>query len=81
MPTFDLYRIKRRYIILQAVLYGCDTRSVALTKERRERIIANSVLRRIFGPKKKKVTGRQKNLYNEEFHDHVKGDEETGGTW
>jgi hypothetical protein len=37
------------------------------------------VLRRIFGPKKEKVIGRQRNLH-EEFHDHVKGDEETGGT-
>jgi hypothetical protein len=39
------------------------------------------VLRRIFGPKKKKVIGRQRNLHNDEFHDHVKGYEETGGTW
>ena len=43
--------------------------------------MANSVLRRIYGPKKEKVIGRQRNLHNEEFHDHVKGDEETGGTW
>jgi hypothetical protein len=50
-------------------LYGC------------ERIIANIVLRRIFGPKKEKVTGRQRNLHNEKFHDYVKGDEETRGTW
>jgi len=26
------------------------------------------------------VTGRQGNLHNEKRHDHVKGDEETGGT-
>jgi hypothetical protein len=62
-------------------LYGCEIWSVILTKERRERIIENSVLRRIFGPKKEKVRGRQRNLHNEEFHDHVKGDEETEGTW
>jgi hypothetical protein len=38
------------------------------------------VLRRIFGPKKENVTERQRNLHNEEFHGHVKGDEKMGGT-
>lgn len=27
------------------------------------------------------MIGKQRNLHNEEFHDHVKGDEEMGGTW
>jgi hypothetical protein len=62
-------------------LYGCDIWSVALTEGGRERIIAKRVLRRIFGPKKENVIGRQRNLHNEEFHDHVNGDGEMGGTW
>ena len=63
------------------LFYGSETWSVTLTKECRERIIENSVLRRIFGLKKEKVIGRQRNLHDEEFHDYVKGDEETEGTW
>jgi hypothetical protein len=33
------------------------------------RVSENSVLRRIFGPKRKVVTGRWKKLNNEEIHD------------
>jgi len=32
------------------VLYGCETRSLTLRKERRLRVFGNRVLRRIFGP-------------------------------
>jgi hypothetical protein len=52
MSKFDRFRIKGRYVILHTLLYGCDTWSVTLTKEHKERIIANSVLRIIFGPEK-----------------------------
>ena len=50
-----------RTIILPVVLYGCETWSFTLREERRLRMFENSVLRRIFGPKKKEVTGSGEN--------------------
>jgi hypothetical protein len=44
-------------IILPVVIYGCETWSLTLKEERRLRVFENRVLRRIFGPKKDKVTG------------------------
>jgi hypothetical protein len=41
-----------RTIILPAVLYACETRSLTM------REFKNRVLRRIFGPKKNEVTGK-----------------------
>jgi len=46
-----------RTIILLVVLYGCETWSLQLTKERRKRVFENKVLRRIFEPKRDEVTG------------------------
>ena len=46
-----------RTIILPVVLYGCKTRSLTLTEERRLRVFENRVLRGIFGPKREEVTG------------------------
>jgi hypothetical protein len=45
------------------VLYRCDT----LRREHRLRVFENRVLRRIFGPKRDKVTGEWRKLHNEEF--------------
>jgi hypothetical protein len=45
------------YIILPLVLYGCETWSLTLREEHRLRVFENSVLRRIFGPKRDEVTG------------------------
>jgi hypothetical protein len=45
-----------RTIILPAVLYGCETWSLTLREERRLGVFKKRVLRRIFGPKRKKVT-------------------------
>jgi len=45
-----------RTIILPVVLYGCETWSLTLRKERRPRVFENKVFRRIFGPKKDEVT-------------------------
>jgi hypothetical protein len=42
---------------------------VSLRKERRLRVFANRVLRRIFGPKRDEVTGEWRKLHNEELHD------------
>jgi hypothetical protein len=44
-------------VIFPAVLYGCETWSLTLTDKHRLRVFVNRVLRRIFGPKKKKKKG------------------------
>jgi hypothetical protein len=44
-------------IILPVVLYGCETWSLTLREEHRLGVFENSVLRRIFGPKRDEVTG------------------------
>jgi len=41
-----------RTIILPVVLYGCETWSLALRKERRMQVLENRVQRRIFGSKR-----------------------------
>jgi len=45
-----------RTIILPIVLYGCETWSLTLRDERRLRVFENTVLRRVFGPKRDEVT-------------------------
>jgi hypothetical protein len=45
-------------------LYGCETWSLTLSKERRL-----SVLRKIFGPKRDEVTVDWRKLHNEEHND------------
>jgi hypothetical protein len=54
-------------IILQVVLYGCETWSSTLWEEHRRRVFENSVIRGIFGPKKKEVTGERNKLHIEEL--------------
>jgi hypothetical protein len=56
-----------RTIILLVGLYGCETRSLTLKGERRLRVFEKRLLRRIFGPKKDKVTGEWRKL-----HDNVR---------
>jgi len=53
-----------RTIILPVVLYGCETWSLTLREERRLRLFENSVLRRIFGPKRDEVTQEWRKLHN-----------------
>jgi hypothetical protein len=50
------------------VLYGCETWSLTLREEHRPRVFENRVLRRIFGPRRDKVTGDWRKLHNEELH-------------
>ena len=57
-----------RTIILPVVLYGCETWSLTLREKRRLRVFENRVLRRIFGPKRDKVTGEWRKLHNEELN-------------
>jgi hypothetical protein len=44
-------------IILPVVLNGCEIWSLTLREEHRLRVFENSVLRRIFGPKRDEVKG------------------------
>jgi hypothetical protein len=50
------------------VLYGCEILSLTLRKEHRLRVYENRSLRRIFGPKRDKVTGDWRKVHNEELH-------------
>jgi hypothetical protein len=58
-----------RTIILPVVLYGCETWSLTLREERRLRVFENRVLRRVFGPKRDKVTGEWRKLHKEDLSD------------
>jgi hypothetical protein len=55
----------RKTIILPVVLYGCETWSLTLRKEKKLRVFGNRVLRRTFGPKRDEVTGEWRKLHNE----------------
>jgi len=54
-----------RTIIFPVVLYGCENWSLILREERRLRLFENRVLRRLFGPKRNKVTRESNKLHNE----------------
>jgi len=58
-----------RTIILPVVLYGCETWSLTLQKERKLRVFENMVLRRIFGTRRHEVTGEWRRLHNKELND------------
>ena len=59
--TLKLKIKKYRTIILFVVLYGCETWSLTLRKESTLRVFENRVVRRLFGPKRDKVTGNGEN--------------------
>jgi hypothetical protein len=44
-------------IILPVLLYGCETWSLTLREEHKLMVFENRVLRKIFGPKRDRVTG------------------------
>jgi hypothetical protein len=54
--------------VILPVLYGFESWSFTLTEECRLRVFENCMLRRIFGPKRDKVTGEWRRLHNEELH-------------
>jgi len=54
-----------RTTILPVDLYGCKTWSLTLREERKLRVFEKMVLRRIFGPRRDKVTGEWRRLHNE----------------
>jgi hypothetical protein len=59
----------KEYRILPPVLYGCETWSLALREERMLRVFENSVLRRIFGPKREGVTVEWRKLHIDDLND------------
>jgi hypothetical protein len=61
-------KIKIYSIILQVVLYECETWSLTLREECRLRIFENKLLRRIFGPKRDEVRREWGRLHNKEFY-------------
>jgi len=45
-----------RNVILPVIMYGCETWSLTLRKQCGTKVFDNTVLRRIFGPKRNEVT-------------------------
>jgi len=56
-----------RTITLSVVLYECETWSPTMKEESTLRMFENTVLRRIFGPRKDEETGEWRKPYNEEL--------------
>jgi hypothetical protein len=54
--------------VLLVVVYGCETWSLKLREECKLRVFEKWMLRRIFGPKRDKVTGEWRKLHNEELN-------------
>jgi hypothetical protein len=54
--------------MLPVVLYGCETWSLTLTKERSLRLLENEGLRKAFGPEREEVTGRLRKLHTDNLH-------------
>jgi hypothetical protein len=50
-------------------LYRCETWSLTFREEYRLKGFENRVLRRIFGPRRDKITGEQRRLQNEDLYD------------
>jgi hypothetical protein len=63
-----LVPVTKQPIIFPVVLYGCETWSPTVREEHKLRVFENRVLRRIFGPKRNRVTGGWRKLHNEELH-------------
>ena len=55
--------------ILSVVLYGCETWSLTLREERKLRVFANMVLRKIFGSRRDEVTREWRRLHKEKLND------------
>jgi len=57
-----------RTTIMPVLLYGCGTWSLTLREEHRLRMFENWVLRKIFGDRKKEVSGEWRLLHKEELN-------------
>jgi hypothetical protein len=53
--------------VLQIILYGCETWSLAVRVKRRLMVLENIVMRRLFGPKRDEITVEWGKLHNEEL--------------
>jgi hypothetical protein len=67
--NYESFMFALSTLVLPLVLYGCETWTLTLREERRLRVFENRVLRRVFGPKRDKVTGEWRKLHNEELID------------
>ena len=54
---------------MPVVLYACETWSLTRREERKLRVFENTVLRKIFGPRRDEVTGEWRRLHNEKLND------------
>jgi hypothetical protein len=59
----------KEFVVILHINNGCETWSLTLREERRLRVFENSVLSRVFGPKRDEVTGEWRKLHNEELND------------
>jgi hypothetical protein len=50
------------------VLYGCETWSLTLRKEKTLRVFENRLLRTIFGPRRDEMTVDWRKVHNKELH-------------
>jgi hypothetical protein len=64
---FKNIKIKIYRTIFFPVVYGCETWSLTLRKERRLRMFENRMLWRIYVPRRDEVTGEWRKLHNEEL--------------
>jgi hypothetical protein len=48
---------------LPAVLYGCETLPLSLREEHTMMVFENTVLRRIFGPRRKEIIGGSRKIH------------------
>jgi hypothetical protein len=62
-------KIKIYRTTILPVVYGRETWSLTFRGERRLRVFENTVLRRIFGPRRDEVTGEWRKLHNEGLND------------
>ena len=58
-----------RTVIQFVSLYGRETRSLILREIPKLRVFENRMLKRLFGPRKRTVTGEWRKLHNEELSD------------
>jgi hypothetical protein len=61
--TIKIYKT----LTLPVVLYGCETWSLTLREEHKLKEFENTLLRRMFGPKREEVAEGWRRLHNEEL--------------
>ena len=52
-------------------VYACEICSPTLRVERKLRVFENRVLRKLFGPKRKEITGELEQFHSEELRDFL----------